>query len=172
MKKVFQSFAKYNGSVSQSIIELVQPLAREKIMMKTKAYYPSIFETLLHNLFGDLNWLKRLAGVFKQSKALSSSIVSLEQSGLRKEFESDYTKLFQYRKQVDEVIVEFTNELDETMLNSAIKYKNYKGEDQEQILWKPLLHWFNHQTHHRGQISVLLDMVGVDNDYSSLLTRI
>ena len=173
MKNIFQALAKYNGSVNQSIIELLKPLDKEKIMMKTKAYYPSIFETLIHNLFADLNWLKRYGGVFKEIKALSnSSLFSLEQNELRKEFESDYTKLFQYRKQADGVIVQFVNELDETKLNSVIKYKNYKGEDQEQELWKPLLHWFNHQTHHRGQISVLLDMVGVDNDYSGMLTRI
>jgi uncharacterized damage-inducible protein DinB len=172
MKNIFQALAKYNGSVNQSIIELLKPLDKEKIMMKTKAYYPSIFETLTHNFFADLNWLKRYGGVFKESKALSNRMVSSDQKVLRQEFDSDYTKLFQYRKETDEVMIQFVNELDEAKLNSVIKYKNYKGEDQEQELWKPLLHWFNHHTHHRGQISVLLDMVGVDHDYSSLLTRI
>jgi uncharacterized damage-inducible protein DinB len=172
MKNIFQALAKYNGSVNQSIIELLKPLDKEKIMMKTKAYYPSIFETLIHNFFADLNWLKRYGGVFKESKALSNRMVSSDQKVLRQEFDSDYTKLFQYRKETDEVMIQFVNELDEAKLNSVIKYKNYKGEDQEQELWKPLLHWFNHHTHHRGQISVLLDMVGVDHDYSSLLTRI
>ena len=172
MKNIFQALAKYNGSVNQSIIELLKPLDKEKIMMKTKAFYPSIFETLIHNLFADLNWLKRYGGVFKESKALNHRIASSDQKVLRQEFEADYTKLFQYRKEADEVMIQFVNELDETKLNSVIKYKNYKGEDQEQVCWKPLLHWFNHHTHHRGQISVLLDMVGVDNDYSGMLTRI
>jgi uncharacterized damage-inducible protein DinB len=172
MKNVFQAFAKYNGSVNQSIIELLKPLNREQIMMKTKAYYPSIFETLIHNLFADLNWLKRFGGIFRENKVLSHRIASLDQKALRQELESDPTKLFQYRKEADEVIVRFIDELDGAKLNSVIKYKNYKGEDQEQELWKTFLHWFNHQTHHRGQVSVLLDMVGVDHDYSSLLTRI
>jgi uncharacterized damage-inducible protein DinB len=173
MKTIFQALAKYNGSVNQSVIELLKPLDKEKVMMKTKAYFPSIFETTLHLFFGDLHWLKRLKGAFKESKALSNTqLVSLEEKSLRKEFESDYTKLFQYRKQVDEVIIQFVDEVDENKLNSVIKYKNSKGQEIEQVLWKPLLHWFNHQTHHRGQVSVLLDMVGVDHDYSSLLTRI
>ncbi len=59
-----------------------------------------------------------------------------------------------------------------TTLNSVINYKNYKGDDVEKEVWKILLQWFNHQTHHRGQISVLLDMIGENNDYSSLLARI
>ena len=74
--------------------------------------------------------------------------------------------------QADQAILEFTREMQPSTFKSVIRYKNFKGEDQEQALWKPLLHWFNHQTHHRGQISVLLDLVGVNNDYSSLLPRI
>jgi uncharacterized damage-inducible protein DinB len=127
---------------------------------------------MIHNLFADLNWLKRYGGVFRESKALSHRIASSDQKALRQEFESDHTRFFQYRREADEVIVRFIDELEGSKLSSVIKYKNYKGEDQEQDLWKTLLHWFNHQTHHRGQVSVLLDLVGVDHDYSSLLTRI
>ena len=173
MKTIFQAFATYNGSVNQSVLKLLEPLRKEQIMMETKAYYPSIFETLFHNMISDLNWLKRYRDAFKENKALiNSKLISLEEKGLRKEFESDYTKLFRYRKQMDDVIIQFVNELDESKMYSVIKYKNYKGEDVEKEIWKTLLHWFNHQTHHRGQISVLLDMVGVDHDYSSMMTRI
>jgi len=173
MKTVFQAFAGYNGSVNQSILELVEPLKKEQIMMETKAYYPSIFETLLHNLIGDLTWLKRCLDATKGNKGLNNrGVISLEEKSLRKELESDYRRFFQYRKQMDDVIIEFVNELDESKLESVIRYKNYKGEEVEKELWKMLLHWFNHQTHHRGQVSVLLDMVGVDHDFSSMLPRI
>ena len=172
MKALFQAYAKYNGSVNQSILELLRPLKKEQIMMETKAYYPSIFETLFHIFSGDLTWLRRYRDVLKENKPLSSEAVSLEVKNLRKELESDYTKLFQYRNQLDDVIRQFVNEMDESKLNAIVRYKNLKGEEIEKELWKTLLHWFNHQTHHRGQISVLLDLIGVDHDYSSLVTRI
>ena len=173
MKSVFQALAKYNSSVNQSIIELIEPLSEEKIMTKTKAFFPSIFETMLHLFSSDLFWLKRFRDVFKESNALTvSKLVSLDGKNLRKKFETDYTKLFQQRKQADNVILQFIEEIDEATLNSVINYKNYKGDDVEKEVWKILLQWFNHQTHHRGQISVLLDMIGENNDYSSLLTRI
>jgi len=173
MKNLFQAFAKYNESVNQSIMELLKPLKKEQIMMKTKAYYPSIFETLLHNLIADLNWLRRYRDALKENKALNTGKpLSLEEKGLRVEFESDYTKFFQYRRQVDELMIRFVHELDESKMNLVLKYKNYKGEEIEKELWKTLLHLFNHQTHHRGQVSVLLDLIGIDHDYSSLATRI
>jgi len=172
MKTIFQAFARYNGSVNGSILELVEPLTKEQIMMETKAYYPSIFETLLHNFIADLNWLKRYRDTFKENKGLDSNLVSMDDKSLRREFESDYRKFFQYRRQMDDVIIQFVNELDESKLDSVIRYKNYKGEVIEKEIWKTLLHLFNHQTHHRGQVSVLLDMVGVDHDFSSMATRI
>jgi uncharacterized damage-inducible protein DinB len=173
MKTIFQAFAKYNHSVNWSILELVEPLAQEKIRAKTKAFFPSIYETMEHNLLSDLFWLKRFGDGFRDNKALNSTeLVSLDFKGLRKELEDDFTKLFKYRKQADEAILQFIEELDENKMNSIFKYKNFKGEDLENVLWKILLQWFNHQTHHRGQISVLLDMIDVKNDYSSMMNRI
>jgi len=84
MKNLFQALAKYNESVNQSIMELLKPLKKEQLMMKTKAYYPSIFETLLHNLIADLNWLRRYRDTLKENKALNNGKpLSLEEKGLR-----------------------------------------------------------------------------------------
>jgi len=173
MKNLFQALAKYNESVNQSIMELLKPLKKEQVMMETKAYYPSIFATLLHNLIADLNWLRRYRDALKENKALNNGkLLSFEEKSLRLEFESDHTKFFPYRKQVDELMIQFVNDLDESKMHLVIKYKSYKGEEIEKELWKTLLHLFNHQTHHRGQVSVLLDLIGIDHDYSSLVSRI
>ena len=173
MKTLFQGFAGYNSSVNQSVLELVTPLKKDEVMKETKAYYPSIFATLLHILITDITWLRRYRDALKENKALNSSdLLSLGEKDLKKELESDYTRLFQYRKALDEVILRFVQDLDENRLTSTLSYRNYKGEDIQKELWKTMLHWFNHQTHHRGQISVLLDLLGVDHDFSTLVGRI
>ena len=173
MKDLFQALAKYNGSVNQSVLELLEPLKKDQVMMKTKAFYPSIFETMLHLLVSDLNWLRRYRDKLKGNQGwVDARLLALDEKGLRLEFESDYTKLFQYRREVDRVILRFVNTLDESQLPPVLKYKNYKGEEVEKEIWKTMLHWFNHQTHHRGQISVLLDLLEVDHDYSGLMSRI
>ncbi len=173
MKKLFKALAAYNKSVNRSIIELIEPLEKEQIMMITKSYFPSIFETFLHNFMVDLSWLKNNKDAFREIKALSNSkLISLEEGLLRKELESDYTTFFLYRREMDDLISEFIDELNENKLNLVFLYKNAAGEDVGKELWKTLLHWFNHQTHHRGQLSALLDMIGVDHDYSSMVMRI
>ena len=44
---------------------------------------------------------------------------------------------------MDDVIIQFVNALDESKLDSVIKYKNYKGEVIEKEIWKTLLHLFD-----------------------------
>lgn len=173
MKELFQSFANYNSSVNQTIIELLKPLKKEEVMLKTKAYFSSIFETFLHNFIADHNWLRDNRHAFGENRALRDvRLISLDDKQLKNEFESDYQKLFPRRRELDDVIIQFINELDESELNRVFMYKNNKGEDVGKELWKTLLHWFNHQTHHRGQLSVLLDLIGVDHDYSAMVMRI
>jgi uncharacterized damage-inducible protein DinB len=173
MKDILKAFGRYNQGVNGTLLGLLETLGREKLMMETKAYYPSVFETLLHIFIADLNWLRRYKDVFTESTALrKSGLLLLEEKGLRKELESDYSKLFRYRREADELINQFLSELDESKLDTMIRYKNYRGVEIEKESWKTLFHWLNHQTHHRGQISVLLDMMGVENDYSSMMAQI
>jgi uncharacterized damage-inducible protein DinB len=173
MKIIFQSFAKYNKVVNQEILKLVEPMPKEKIFQKSKAYYPAIFDSMSHIFNTDIAWLRRYKTALPENKALAeSSLLKLDKDAVKKEIEEDYAKLFKYRKELDETTLRFIEELDEDKLNSIIKFTNNRGEQVEKELWKLLLQWFNHQTHHRGQISVQLDMVDVFNDYSSLLNKI
>lgn len=51
-------------------------------------------------------------------------------------------------------------------------YVRANGEQRESHVGHVLLHLFNHQTHHRGQIALMLDELGVENDYSNLIWKV
>jgi uncharacterized damage-inducible protein DinB len=173
MKKAFQSFALYNRSVNLSVLELVEPLPKDKIMFETKAFYPTIFATLLHIFVADILWLRRYRDFLKENKILKDcKFLQTDEKMMQEELKADYKKYFEYRKELDEAIVQFVDSLTAGEIDSVIKYKDYMGRDIEKELWKTLLHWFNHQTHHRGQVSVLLDLIGVNHDYSGLVNRV
>ena len=63
----------------------------------------------------------------------------------------------------------FIDELAESELEKTISFANMKGETVSKNVGGSILHLFNHQTHHRGMISLYLDMMGIDNDFSGLL---
>ncbi|MCB0406039.1 MAG: hypothetical protein KDD51_14750 [Bdellovibrionales bacterium] len=45
---------------------------------------------------------------------------------------------------------------------STFRYKNLAGDSFENAFWVYVAHFFNHQTHHRGQTTTLLTQMGQD----------
>jgi uncharacterized damage-inducible protein DinB len=173
MRNIFQTLAMYNRSVNQSVMDLLGKLSKEQVLMDTKAFFHSIFETFMHNVTTDLVWLKRFEGIYPNIKCLKgNTLLSLDDQQIRKKVEGDHRNIFEIRTQIDALIEEFIHEINDQDFIRVIQYKNIRGEQMEKLLWQALLHWFLHQTHHRGNISVMLDALGVNNDYSSLISRV
>ncbi len=63
-------------------------------------------------------------------------------------------------------------QLSEAELDHVPRYANRLGIVSERHFGSLLLHFFNHQTHHRGQASTLLTQAGVDTGVTGLLVRI
>lgn len=173
MKTVFQAYARYNKNVNQDIIGIVQALPQETVMQKFKTYYPTVYDTLVHILRADIFYLKRFKTLFGAYDSLkNSTMVSYDKTRLEEELKPDYTKLFELLKTVDEEIAAFVTALQDVDFTKVVHYKNFKGEAAEMEVWQGLMQLFNHGTHHRGLLSALLDMLGIDNDYSAVLPRI
>ena len=66
------------------------------------------------------------------------------------------------RQLLDESLSELAEELTDAELAQAIRYKNTKGVEASKNLFSLLMHVFNHQTHHRGQVTTMLSQSGVD----------
>lgn len=82
---------------------------------------------------------------------------------------SELGKLAEVRCDLDGVIVRFVSGLTDEALASTLSYSNTKGVESTKGFGSLLLHLFNHQTHHRGQVSTLLSQSGVDIGVTDLL---
>lgn len=173
MRNIFKTLAMYNRSVNQSMMDLLGGMTDEQVKADMKAFFHSIFETFMHTLNTDLVWLRRFEVIYPDLKCLKgNAFLALEDRQIRKNAEGSFRNLFETRKHIDALIEEFIHEINDQDFIRAIQYTNIRGEHMEKLLWQALLHWFLHQTHHRGNISVMLDMLGVSNDYSSLISRV
>jgi uncharacterized damage-inducible protein DinB len=84
----------------------------------------------------------------------------------------EFKNLEYERIKMDEVIREFTHELTDEALASSLSYCNTKGEPFSKNFGHLIQHFFNHQTHHRGQVSTLLSQAGIDVGVTDLLVGI
>jgi uncharacterized damage-inducible protein DinB len=157
----FQTLAKYNTRLNQQVLAAASSLSHDQLNENRGAFFKSILGTLNHILVGDLLWLRRFYlhhgpnnQAFSKLKALDSypAIESLNQT-LFDDFEAFKT----VRIEVDTSINDWINtQLSEADLDSTFTYQNIKGESANKNFGEVLSHLFNHQTHHRGQVSTLL----------------
>ncbi|OHD71227.1 MAG: hypothetical protein A2W19_10620 [Spirochaetes bacterium RBG_16_49_21] len=173
MKALFQAYTKYNQNVNKDLFDILLTLSKDQLMQKFDVYHSSIYDTLLHILISDMYWIKRFSKLFGTYSSLEKTkLLSYDLRKLKDDLGEDHRKLIELRKELDELIDRFAKDLSDADYGKILQYKNFKGEDTEKEIWKVLMHMFNHQTHHRGQVSELLDLLKVENDYSSLLPRI
>jgi uncharacterized damage-inducible protein DinB len=59
--------------------------------------------------------------------------------------------------------------LDAERLAALLAYRNSRGDAFEHPLWWAVTHFFNHQTHHRGQLTTLLSQQGLDPGVTDLI---
>ncbi|MDP3180061.1 MAG: DinB family protein [Spirochaetaceae bacterium] len=166
MKKIIQSLAVYNAKVDAKLVEILRGQSELTLREDQGAFYKSILGTFEHIFSADVIWLKRFAGFFSYPSLAASGLVSADIAETKARAAKSPAELFALVDQVDALFVAFAGELEEKQLLSRVKFKNIKGEELEREYWALVVHVLNHATHHRGEISALLDRKGVANDYS------
>jgi len=169
MKRGLEILSLYNRGVNEKIAGILGAIPEAQLKKDMGAYYKSIGDTFYHMTMADVNWLGRLKNVFPHSSLSKSSLLQTQVDVLKAKIEKEYMKIFSIRKEVDALYEAFVRELKEEDLEKIVNYKNKRGEDLSKKAGHILMHLFNHQTHHRGEISAMLDIQKVSNDYAGLL---
>jgi len=66
------------------------------------------------------------------------------------------------REATDEAIERWADSLTAEQVPGTFRYSNSKGQPREHAAWIAITHLFNHQAHHRGQVTTLLFQAGHD----------
>ena len=164
--------AKYNQWMNQSLYEAAAKLPEEKLKEDKQAFFGSVIGTLNHILVADIIWLKRFA--LHPAKHLSLEPIRLVEppNALDQILYVSFEELYQQRIKLDEIIINWCNELGEEDICYLLPYKRMNGESNIKVLGSLVLHFFNHQTHHRGQVTTLLSQEGIDVGVTDLLMLI
>jgi uncharacterized damage-inducible protein DinB len=164
--------ATYNEWMNAKIYEAARSLSDEELSVDRKAFFGSILGTLNHLVAGDTAWLKRFAkhpanylalGLIQQLPALQS---------LDQLLFSNIRELSAQRVWLDQKIVEWSHSIAEPDLDHTLDYTSMKGILADRSFYGLVMHFFNHQTHHRGQVTTLLSQAGVDIGDTDLVVLI
>lgn len=159
--------ARYNRHANAEMGRICAELSEAEWKHTFDAYYASIRALCSHVFQGDVTWLKRFATArpfqYAEHPILRQPLVWGEL------LFPTYAEYAQERQVVDDLLSQLAEELVPEDFTRRLQYKSWQGVEQDRQLGGLLVHVFNHQTHHRGMVSVYLDMLGKPNDFSNII---
>ncbi len=147
LKERFDELATYNRWANRRVYTDAATLPDEVRKRPIGLFFSSIHGTLNHMLVADYIWMRRFTGDGPQPERLNQML------------HEDFEALRAARAQEDERILGFVTALAD--FEREIEYRNSTGRTFRQNLAPALTHFFNHQTHHRGQIHAGMTIVGI-----------
>ena len=164
--------AEYNRWMNARMYDAAGKLDAAALSADRGAFFGSILGTLNHLVVADLIWLRRFAPHPVSSQTLSALSAFPRPAALRETLADDLASLRALRQRLDEVIVQWAAALTPELLASDLSYTSTAGIASRRNFGALVQHFFNHQTHHRGQASTLLFQAGVDVGVTDLLAVI
>jgi uncharacterized damage-inducible protein DinB len=149
MLDAFRIFARYNRVANERLYEQVGKLDLAEYRRERRGSLGSIHGLLNHMLVSDRIWMSRFAGGGKTTPPLNTIL-----------FET-FAEINSARAEEDAGIVAFFEKAADEFLTRPLAYTNSRGKECVDKAGAAVLHSFNHQTHHRGQVHVMLSQTEV-----------
>ena len=165
----FQAFARYNQWMNRKLYDVAATLGDEERRRDLGAFFRSVHGTFNHLLLADRAWLYRFTrdpavGASRDARGNVIEIRTVDQI-----LYDDFATLRAERERTDADCLGWTAGLTPAALAAPFTYRTMStGERYEQPLWSLVTHLFNHQTHHRGQVTTLLKQLGCDPGVTDL----
>jgi len=143
--------AEYNQWMNEKLYGVCSSLSDEGLRQDRGAFFGSIYLTLNHIMYGDLAFMSRFTGDPETVPELGAELFA------------GFEELKQARFALDSRLVAWAKSLSPEWLAEVQTYKSkVDGKMRSVPRWALVTHMFNHQTHHRGQITTLLAQMGLD----------
>ncbi|KFC76534.1 DinB family protein [Massilia sp. LC238] len=160
--------ASYNAAMNGRLYAAAASLPNDVLLADRGAFFGSIMGTLNHIVAGDTIWLRRFMVHPSAFTSLQAMADIPAPTGLAYRYSDDLPVLLQHRVRLDAIVTAFAAKVSDRDLAQPLSYRNARGDNRKHF-GSLLLHFFNHQTHHRGQASTLLSQSGVDIGVTDLL---
>ncbi len=150
--------ARYNAWQNRSLYREADRLTDAQRREDRGAFFRSLHGTLAHVLWGDSVWMARFDGWEKPKTGPADGETRLDWEGLKAA-----------RLEADSRISDWAARLTESDLAGDLTwYSGGSRRDLTKPKWILVTHFFNHQTHHRGQAHAILTGFGMTPDPTDL----
>lgn len=169
MIEQYTLLAKYNQWMNEKLHVTCLEMGQERVELDQQGFFGSILRTLNHLLIADTFWLYRCSHENPLKQWTDEDGQPLKVTGLDQILYRNIERFFKQRMALDDQLLEYVNSLQNSDLDRVVAYRTSTGDQTARTLGVILSHWFNHQTHHRGQITTLIHQQGFDFGVTDLV---
>ena len=153
IKAHFDELAGYNAWANTRLYDACAKISDADYRRDEGAFFGSLHGTLNHLLMTDRVWIARCFGPEAAQGPVPTKLDAI--------LHEDFAALRTAREKEDAAITRYVRALEESDYAGMIHYVRVSTPTpQQQPRAQALAHWFNHQTHHRGQAHMLLTRLG------------
>jgi uncharacterized damage-inducible protein DinB len=151
--------ARYNTWQNAQYLSFLEPLDPKKLTLDRKAFFGSILGTLNHLFWGDAMWMARFEGTKPPAGSIQDS----------PQFFATLGAWSEERIAMDARIERWAKRLVPQDIEGELTWYSHAGRrDMAKPMALCIAHFFNHQTHHRGQVHAMLTSAGLNAPVSDL----
>ena len=155
-----RTMAAYNHWQNEALLAAAEALDDGARRADQGLFFGSIMATLNHLLWADRLWLHRFAGTAPPAAASIARSTTLCAS---------WPELVEARRSTDQAISDWAHALEPGWLDGDLTWHSGSLDSD---LTRPrallVVHLFNHQTHHRGQVHAALTRAGITTSPTDL----
>jgi uncharacterized damage-inducible protein DinB len=161
---LFQNLARYNERANHEMFECLSTLTGRARRRDVGSWFGSIHGILNHVIICDINWLRRYRALWPDSPVLNDPRLDPPNLSWNHDLHDDLKGLNEHRAQVDALIRAWFQVFPPERYNEPFQYQDSVGAPRSAVAGRAFEFLFLHQTHHRGQISQILDTLGLPNN--------
>ena len=147
MIKDLEALYDYSYWANSRLFQLISQLTPEQFTQPVDESDASIRKTLVHLLSAEWGWLSRCGGPERSQRLNPADYPTVE-------------SLIEVSGKVEVHVRDFLSRLNVEDLARDVEYMNDRGEKRSMPLGELMQHAANHGVHHRGQIALLLRLLG------------
>jgi len=159
--------ARYNAHANAEMNLILATLTPEEWEADRGGYFSSFRSLTSHIYTADVTWLVRFTGL-RPFGTVRGEPFDFPPNFGTPAF-GGFDEYLALRQRLDGRLQEFAAEVTDADLAQDLAFRTSRGDPHTMNFGGLILHMFNHQTHHRGSVSLLLDQMKKTNDYSNIM---
>ncbi len=164
-KESFVHRSSWNRETNRAIYETLKGLTDKALAKDRGSWFGSLIGLLNHLIVTDIHWLDRFRPLATDAEVLIDG--RLDTFSLEwKPLSHDFDVLSEGRAVIDSLLCEWFTFYPETSFGTELDYEDSGGEIHTVTDYRAFDFLLMHENYHRGQISQILDEIGLPHSFA------